>query len=63
MKTNLTCEHPGCDAEEGVRDYRRIFPEDLDPDGEGPLSKNELEDWRDEPIALCPQHAGTREPL
>lgn len=56
----LTCEHPGCQSTEGLRDYRRT-PEDLAADEEGAMSQDEQEDWKDEPIALCSAHAGSRQ--
>lgn len=55
----LTCEHEGCHATQGVADYVR-YQSDLDADDEGELSAEEREDWSNEPIALCPAHAGSR---
>ena len=55
----LTCEHQGCNATEGVAEYTR-YSSDLDADDEGELTAQEREDWINEPIALCPEHAGDR---
>jgi len=43
-----------------VADYVR-YQSDLDDDDEGDdLTAEEREDWINEPIALCPDHAGCR---
>lgn len=55
----LTCEHPGCSATQGVADYVR-YSSDIEADEEGKLTAEEREDWINEPIALCPAHAGER---
>lgn len=62
MSDELICEHEGCNATKGVKDFKRTL-DDLEPDGEGPYSEAEQADWLQEPIALCPEHAGNHEPI
>jgi hypothetical protein len=58
----LNCEYPGCEvSDDTVHDYKRLDPEDLETDAEGPLSPEEQQEWRDEPIALCLTHAENRQ--
>lgn len=48
-KIEMTCEHRWCKST-NVRDYKR-------------RGKDITRGWEDEPIALCPKHAGDREPI
>lgn len=45
----MMCEHKGCNST-NCRDYKR-------------KKKDQEPGWEDEPIALCPKHAGDREPI
>lgn len=44
----LQCEHEGCNATEGVRDFL-------------PTPEDEADGWEDEPVALCPLHCEGRD--
>lgn len=58
---SIICEHPGCQETKGVQDYKPAASDHKSND-EGDLSPAEQSDWEGEPVALCPAHAGTRQP-
>lgn len=45
----MQCEYPGCNSN-NTKDYHRV-------------GKERYPGWATEPIALCPEHAGNREPI
>lgn len=52
---NMICEHPDCNETVDVHDYVRTFTDEVD--------ESDWEEWKAEPIALCPQHSIGQEPF
>lgn len=54
-RLNMICAHPDCNETNDVHDYVRTFTDEVE--------ESDWEEWKAEPIALCPCHSVGREPF